>query len=113
MLKTESNCINLATAVCTLSVLLAVLGMWAASGSLAFLLLAAALVLNAGAVACFPFIAEAYDKDAFYTGMVFMGVTSLTFGGIVFHWWGIAYGVFAFVVYLFGATLRNEENGTF
>ncbi len=113
MFKTESNCINLATAICVLSGLLAVLGVWAASGSLAFLLIATGFVLNAGAIASFPFIAEKYDKDAFYCGLFFMAATSLIYGAIVYQWWGAAYMVFTFVVYLMSATVRNEERGTF
>lgn len=107
MFTKESNRINLAVAASVLSGLLAVLGVWTANGFLWFLLLCVSHLLNVGVIAALPFVADKFNKDAFYTGLLFMVVISLIFGGIVFQWWGIAYAVFAFVAYLVSATIRD------
>ena len=109
MFKKESNRVLVAMASSVLSWLLAVLGIWACTGVLGLTLVWVGFIFNVAAIATLPFVADKVDEDATAAGIFFMLLVSLIYGFMVFHWWGLAYAVFTFVVFLVSSIIRNSR----
>lgn len=110
LFKTEENRLMLAAAGSILSALLAVLGTFAATGFLGFVLIAAGFMFTAITIASYPFVADKADGGSFGVGVFFQFVLALVYGGIVFQWWGIAFAVGTLVVYLVSSSVRNSRD---
>lgn len=112
LLNNEDSRLMLAAAGSILSALLAVLGTFAASGFLGFVLVAVGFVLTVATISSFPFIVDKADGSSFGVGILFQFILGLLYGGIVFQWWGIAFAVGTLVVYLVSSTVRSSQDGT-
>lgn len=107
MFNTESQRTRMWFATAILSLLAAVLAVWATEGFLSFVLLGVGFLLNVAAVGALPHVDDHFNADSLGMALLIGGILTAVFGCMLFGWWGLAYAVACEVVLIVSSVLRG------